>query len=163
MKKIRGKAIGTLRVGMAAGVWAVLFFVGIQADVSAKSLFQTLPDSKVDQALKSKARQVAADLLTRWRDGKFEPLADDFTLDLSVRLPPADQEKACNRLRALFGDFRSLVFIEAVASPGLPGYVMFRFKGTFSGAKANPEIRVLMNDEAKVTGFWVKHWQDEVN
>ena len=126
------------------------------------SSFTWLPQTRVNKAMKERARQVVDALLTGWREGRFEPLSDDFSLEMNMALPPADQQKAYEGLRALFGDYRSMVFVEALVSPKYPDSVMYRFKGTFSATKANPEIRVILNGDGTVTGFWVKHWQDEV-
>jgi len=146
---------------VAAGALALVLATG--TTLPATSPFQPMPEVKVNQAHKEKARQVAGALLTAWREGRFEPLSDDFTLEMAQGLPPEDQKKAHASLRALFGDFVSLEFFEAVTSLTLPDCVMYRFKGTFSSTDARPEVRVLMDDEGTVAGFWVMHWKDEVH
>lgn len=128
----------------------------------AVSMFLPVPPQEVDQAAQKKAMRAADRLLAGWRDGKFEPLPDDFTVEMATSFPPEDQQAAYNNLKALFGEFRSLAFAEAVMSPMLPGHIMYRFRGKFSATNADPEIRVLMNNAGKIAGFWVRHWMDEV-
>jgi len=147
---------------LAAGCLGLLIGFTLPA-VATDSAFYPLPQSKVDPAMKNRAQQVIADLLTAWRDGKFEGLPDDFSLDLMSALPPSDQKKAYDAIRVLFGHFISLTFAEALVSPKYPDAVMFRFKGTFSATDDHPEIRVLMSNEGQVVGFWVRHWLDEVH
>ncbi len=145
-----------------AGICTALLFAGLIVSAAAESSFIVLPSTKIDQTLLKKAQNVATDLLTGWREGKFQHLSDDFSLEMIAGLPPEDQQKAYDSLRVLFGHFESLTFAEALISPRLPGAVMFRFKGTFSGTKDNPEIRVVITDDGKIGGFWVKHWLDEL-
>ena len=151
-----------LRSVRMAGMCAVLLFGGLLVIAAADSSFIVLPSTKIDENLLRKAQSIASDLLTGWREGKFQHLSDDFSLEMMAGLPPEDQKKAYDSLRVLFGHFESLRFAEALMSPRLPGAVMFRFRGTFSGTKDNPEIRVVITDEGKITGFWVKHWVDQV-
>ncbi|MCA1960432.1 MAG: DUF3887 domain-containing protein [Desulfomonile sp.] len=132
-------------------------------DSAALSMFLPIPPRQVDQAAKAKAQQAAERLLTGWREGKFAPLPDEFTVEMAANFPPEDQQAAHNNLKALFGELRSLEFAEAVSSPTLAGHVIYRFRGKFSATDADPEVRVLMNNEGKIAGFWVRHWMDEVH
>jgi len=141
---------------------AVMLLVGTMTAVTAESPFKPIPASEVDQAQRDKARRIAAATLKGWSEGKFEPLSDDFTSEMKKALTPAAQRNSYLTTKPLFGDFRDQEFVEAVASPNLPEYVLYRFRGTFSGTKEKPEIRVVINGEGKVAGFWIKHWRKEV-
>jgi hypothetical protein len=152
-------AAGIARFALCSAVRVV---VGVLVSVQAGAAFFPIPDDKIDREEESKARRIAAQLLNKWNEGKFEPLSDDFALTFAQALPPEDQEKAHNQLRAIFGDFRSLAFVEALSSLKLPLLTMYRYRGVFSATGANPEIRLVMDEEGKVAGFWVKHWQDDV-
>jgi hypothetical protein len=151
-----------LRSVRMVSICPALLFVGLVTLAAADSSFIVLPSEKIDENLLKKAEKVVSDLLSGWREGTFHHLSDDFSLEMIAGLPPEDQRKAYDSLRMLFGHFESLRFAEALISPRLPGAVMFRFKGTFSGTKDHPEIRVVVTDEGKITGFWVKHWADEL-
>lgn len=147
---------------MVAAVTTACALLVLIGDSGAVSMFLPVPPQQIDQTAKTKAMQVAQRLLTGWREGKFQPLPEDFTVEMISGFPPQDQQAAYNNLKALFGEFHSLEFVEAVTSPMLPGHVLFRFRGKFSATAADPEVRVMMSAEKKVAGFWVRHWMDEV-
>ena len=144
------------------GVCTALLIGGLFLLAAADSTFIVLPSAKIDQKLLKKAEKIASDVLSGWREGKFQHLSDDFSLEMIAGLPPYDQEKAYESLRMLFGHFVSLRFAEALISPILPDAVVFRFRGTFSGTEDHPEIRVVITKDGKITGLWVKHWTDEI-
>jgi hypothetical protein len=150
---------GILFIAIGLGLWLLL---GLSFQTVAASDFMPIAPDKLNQVSRDKAQQVATDLLAGWRDGKFRKLTGDFTTEMIAKLPPEDQKKAYDALRSLFGDFRSLKFVEAASSPQIPGYTAYRFKGTFSAVEANPEVRVMLDGEGKVAGFWVRHWMDEI-
>jgi hypothetical protein len=149
-----------IRSLVGALVTAIILSMG--QGVSAESVFKPISPAKIDQTAKKNAERVAIDLLTKWRENKFEPLSDAFSPRMKRALTPDAQEDACAGLKALFGTFRSLSFAEAVASKNLPDLVVYRFRGDFSGAKKKPEIRVVIDNKGKVSGFWIKHWRKEI-
>jgi hypothetical protein len=141
---------------------AVLVLAAIVTNVSAESPFKPLPAAEVNQSQKDKARQIAVQLLTTWRERRFGPLSTDYTSRMREVMTNAAQEKAYYSLKALFGDFKSIQYKETVVAPNLPELIIYRFIGTFSGTKEKPEIRVVFDKTGKVAGFWVKPWKDEV-
>ncbi len=151
-----------LRSDTIATVLGLLLLAGAICDGTASSVYVPVPADRVNQAEKTRVEYLATDLLNTWREGKFKALSNDFSLQMSAGLPPGDQEKAYESLRALFGDFRALRFVETVTSPAMPGYVYYRFRGKFSSTTSDPEIRVLVDGDGKIAGFWVRHWLDEV-
>ena len=47
--------------------------------------------------------------------------------------------------------------------PSHPELVVYRFKGVFSKDSSRKiEVRVNMDKDGKVAGFWVKPWSDSV-
>jgi hypothetical protein len=109
-----------------------------------------------------KARRIAENTLSNWREGKYEPRTDEFTAAMKKASTPARQEAAYQSIKDLFGDYQSLTYVEAVASQDMPQLTIYRFRGAFSAAEKKPEIRVVMNHEGKVAGFWIKPWKDEL-
>ncbi len=113
-------------------------------------------------AQKDKAYDVAMNTLTNWSKGEFQPLSDNFTSEMRTALPPNQQEMAYHQIKGLLGDFRSLEFAEAVVSSSMPDLVVYRFKGTFANSSEKPEVRVTMDKNGKVSGFYVKPWSDTI-
>jgi hypothetical protein len=133
------------------------------SETDAASDFHRMSEGKVNRTQQESAEQVANKLLVSWREGRFNWLPDDFSLEMIQALPPADQEKAHLSLKYLFGDFQGMKYVEAYASTSSPGLVVYRFKGRFSAANASPEIRVSVGPNGLISGFWVRHWKDELN
>jgi hypothetical protein len=119
-------------------------------------------EGKVDATQREKAARIANDLLAGWREKRFRWLPDDFSLEMIRGLPPADQEKAQDTLRFLFGDFQRLEYVEAYASTASPSVAAYRFKGIFSAANSPPEVRVSFGPGGRIIVFLVRHWKDEL-
>ncbi len=124
----------------------------------ARSDFSPIPAEQVDQAQKTTAERIAFRTLSAWKDGLFNPLSDDFTQQMQRALPSREQRSAYESISNAFGDFEALEYVETVASPKLPGMIIYRFRGTFSADHTQPEIRVVMDSHNKVSGFWCKPW-----
>ncbi len=129
---------------------------------SAQSPFKQLPPAALNQAQKDKAEKFALTTLTAWRTGKFEIGSGELTPELKTASTPEANERAYRGIKELFGDFESLEFVEAVTSPNLPQYVLYRCKGKFTKSSDRPEIRVVFNKQGQVAGFWIKPWRDQV-
>ena len=142
----------------AVAACALFVCGGIVVPSYADSVYKALPASKVDTAKKEVAQKAATALLTAWNKGKFEPLPDTFTAQMIKDLTPEAQKAGFEKVKAVFGDFQSLTFVEAGTSPKAPGDVIYRFKGTFSKAKEQPEIRVIINDKGKISGCFILKW-----
>jgi len=130
------------------------------AGAQEQPTFQSLSSTQIDQAQKNKAQQIATATLGDWFKGKFGPLSDAFTPEMQEALPPEGQQQVVGTLKTKLGDFQSMEFAQAVASPNLPDMVVYRFKAKFSRADQPPEVRVSMDKQGKVAGFWIKPWQE---
>lgn len=139
---------------------AFLLVATVVSQAVAQPSFARVPASGVDQAQKAAAQGVADRTLKAWRDGRFAPLGADFTEQMRVALPPDVQRQSHESIRGIFGDYQSLEFAEAVVAPELPGLVVYRFRGTFSktAPATRPEVRVVIDSQGKVAGFWCKVW-----
>ncbi len=124
----------------------------------AEPVYKALPDTKVNKAQETSAEKAAMGLLTAWSKGKFETLPDSFSAKMMKELTPDAQKAAYAKVKGAFGDFKSMTFAEAGTSPKVPGAVIYRFKGTFSKAKDQPEVRVVVNGKGKVEGLFVVKW-----
>ncbi len=137
---------------------SIFVFVFCMATIAAAQSFNPVP--QVDEAQKTKAAQAATTTLSNWYNGKFAPLSDDFTQQMKERVPPEAQKQVVTELKETLGDFQSMDFAQALVSPSMPGIVVYRFKGKFS--KESAEIRVVLDQQGKVAGFWVKPWQQKM-
>lgn len=121
--------------------------------------FNKLPAAEVDQAQKAAAEKFGSETLTAWAkneypkvtvpaDPKFKEGQDD----------EAKQKAADKAIEADAGDFQSMTFYEAQKSDPAK-FVLYRFKAKFS-KKDVVEVRVVYDTEGKLSGFWIKPWND---
>ena len=128
----------------------------------SKSQFETLPPEKVDLVQKSVAESLATDLLNSMKSGEYKELGEEATPAMQSGLSPEKQKMAYNQIKEIFGDFQSLSYYETcIPKEGNNMGTIYRFKGKFD-SESTPEIRVVMNNKNKLSGFWVKPWSDEI-
>ena len=95
-------------------------------------------------------------------ENRFERLSDEFTERMKKTLTPEFQRQSEKVIAKLFGNLKAIEFVEAVKAISLPDVVIYRFRGTFTKTSERPELRVVINKEGKVEGFWIKDWHDEL-
>jgi hypothetical protein len=120
--------------------------------------FDKVPESDVDSAQRSKAEQIAKRIYEGCRDGRYEPLGDEATSEMRKALTPEKIKATCGSLKSTFGDYQSLDYVETWKQGST--LRIYRFKGHFSNSAEAPEIRVVMDGEGKLSGFWLKPWAD---
>ena len=126
------------------------------------SPFRKLSESEVDAEMISAAKRIATDILESHRDGRFEPLGDEATPAMRSALTPEKQKEAYETIKGMFGDFQSMEYVETCVPKDGSLLFIHRFKGHFSKSQARPEIRVVMDSEGKLAGFWIKPWRAKV-
>ncbi len=141
---------------------AVVLAIVIFGIAGCASQFRKLPESEVDAEVKSTAERIATNILGSMRDGQFEPLGDEATSAMRSGLTPEKQKEAYESIKGMFGDFQSMEYAETCLPTDGSLLVIYRFKGHFSKSKATPEIRVVMDGEGKLSGFWIKPWKAKV-
>jgi len=122
---------------------------------------QKLPEDQVNTALRDASREFANDYLERCKAGRFEVLGNQATDELRAALTPELQQRAHADITSLAGEYRSLTYVETYRIEGEPVTTVFRFRGTFSAGR--PEVRVVRDAEGKVSGLWIKPWQDSLD
>lgn len=120
---------------------------------------QLIPAANVNQAHKAFAQKAVHDTLSGWKAGRFVPLSDAFTGEVKAALPPEKQQQSYTQMKALFGDYTAMTFAEAYNfSQGGKAYVIYRFRGNFTGTTDRPEIRITLDSAGKVAGFYARPW-----
>lgn len=111
---------------------------------------------------KSIAEGIAKDLMASWSNGRFSPLGNKANVVMQSLLTPKRQEETYQAVSDLFGTYESITFIEACGpTRGLPSAV-YRFKARFSNSDEWPEIRIVIDEAGKLSGFWIKPWHIKV-
>jgi hypothetical protein len=146
-------------------VWlSIAIFLASGSLANATSvLFTKVPDSSVNPEHVEKANRIMGSLYTKWQDGTFEHVGEEFTAEMQKGLSPELQKQSFEQIRAMFGDYRGMTFVEALTARFLlPKGTVYRFKGMYSRTSENPEIRVVFDSDGKISGLWLKPWNDEM-
>ena len=124
--------------------------------------FERVPEPQVDLQQKAAAQRIASRIYEGCVSGKHEPLGDDEAIpEMRDAFSPAKLTATCAAIKTQFGDYQSLDYAETW-KPRSGSIKVYRFKGHFSKSTDAPEIRVVM-DGAKLSGFWLKPWSDELH
>jgi hypothetical protein len=140
-----------------------IFLASGQIATASSFLFSKVPQSGANPEYVEKARQIVESLYTKWQNGTFEPVGDEFTTEMQKGLSPELQKQSFEQIRAMFGDYQGMTFVEALTARFLiPRGTVYRFKGKYSRTSENPEIRVVFDSDGKISGLWLKPWNDEM-
>jgi len=126
-----------------------------------ESKYETLPEEDVNQEQKVLAETLATDILLSMKSGEFKSLGKEATLSMQKGLSTEKQKLSYEQIKGLFGEFRTISYYESCVPKAGAFYVVYRFKGKFESSDI-PEIRVVINKENKLAGFWIKPWNDEL-
>jgi hypothetical protein len=108
------------------------------------------------------AEKFAFDYMTAQKNDAFYQFKDEAIGILKTQLTEERQKAGYKQLRDNFGDFKSLDYAETWIQKDNSDYKIIRFKSDFEKNPNKLEIRVILNAENKVAGFWIKPWSDEL-
>jgi len=119
-----------------------------------------LNEQQVDTRQMSMATDFAAGMMSAWNDGNFEPLEPGVaTKEMTEALSPEFQKHTYeNDIEPMYGKFLQLVYMETYK---LGNSNIYRFQGEFQRG-STPEIRVVIDDKDRISGFWIKPWVKEL-
>ena len=96
---------------------AIAIFLHFGDIAGAFSLwFSKIPQSDVASAYVEKSTQLVDSLHAKWRNGIFEPLGDEFTLEMQENLSPELQKQSFEQILTNFGDYQGMTFVEALTA-----------------------------------------------
>ena len=141
-------------------IWMVLFLAS--AGFSQHTFIKVEPDQIPENNIKT-AQDLAGKLLNGQKTGNIYMLTDqEATPEMVKGLTEAMQVASYESIKQLYGDFISLEFVETWTLQISEQYFVYRFKGNFSETKDTPEVRVVMNESGKISGFWLRPWKDDM-
>ena len=139
----------------------LLFVLSLLVVGCTESKYDTLPEEEVNQEQKDLAESIATDILMSMKTGEFKALGEKATLSVQKGITPAKQKTVYEQVKGMFGEFQSLDYYETCVPKDGTFLTVYRFKGKFESS-ATPEIRVVINKDNKLSGFWIKPWKDEL-
>ncbi|MBU4444302.1 DUF3887 domain-containing protein [bacterium] len=125
------------------------------------SKYSKLDEADVNREQKLLAEDIAVKLMTGMKTGDYHQLRDEATRMMQRGLTPEVQEEAYESIKGQFGDFISLKYAETWKPTDGPYSVIYRFIGDFESGKPI-EIRVVMDGNNKLSGFWIKPWKKKL-
>lgn len=109
------------------------------------------------------AQKFANSFLTLNKAGMPYQFNNEAIEPIKLQLTPENQKTAYNQIKNEFGDFESLAYSETWIDNLNPNYKVLRFKGNFSKSSKKLEIRVVLDNNDKINGFWIRPWSDMFN
>ena len=122
---------------------------------------QTVASAPVQSEQHQLAAQLATQILQAHEQGRFGALGpEEATEDFRKAFTAEIQRHSYQQLRQLFGTFEGLDFVETRSIENQPHLLIYRFRGRYS--TASPEVRVVLDQDGKLTGLWIKPWQEQM-
>ncbi|MCD4696963.1 MAG: DUF3887 domain-containing protein [Bacteroidales bacterium] len=140
----------------------VIFISFIGMSVFSQNQFQKLNEKSISETDMNFAVMMAKNLLEGQKSSNIYLLdEDEATREMVKNLTETKQTTAYEHIKDMFGDFESIEFTEVWESISDKTYTIFRFRGEFSESQEKPEIRIVLNEAGKLSGFWIRQWKDE--
>ena len=154
-----------------AGGRAIAVFIAVIAlgEVATGAAGRLLPGTAVPQTVASapvqseqhhQAAQLTTQILQAHEQGRFEALGPEATESFRKAFTAEIQRHSYQQLRQLFGTFEGLDFVETHSIENQPHLLIHRFRGRYS--TASPEVRVVLDQDGKLVGLWIKPWQEQM-
>ena len=121
---------------------------------------QTVASAPVQSEQHQLAAQLATQILQAHEQGRFEVLGTEATEGFRKAFTAEIQRHSYQQLRQLFGTFEGLDFVETHSIESQPHLLIHRFRGRYS--TASPEVRVVLDQDGKLAGLWIKPWQEQM-
>lgn len=114
--------------------------------------------SDVNDSQKSKSYELGKRVLVTCNTSKFKPFNNtEATLTVIKNTTEERLTKTCTRFRQFYGTFIDLQLVE-VYKNNFDQTTVFRYKALYSKKVANKELRVIMNNENKVSSIKSLDW-----
>jgi 16S rRNA C967 or C1407 C5-methylase (RsmB/RsmF family) len=122
--------------------------------------FKKLNSADVDAKKIKISQKFANEYFTALKNGSYYQFKEEAIEILKNQLTEQNQKAIYQQLKDQFGDFKSLEYAETWIQSSNPSLNIFRFKGDFEKSNKKLEIRVVLNESDKISGFWIKPWSD---
>jgi hypothetical protein len=123
---------------------------------------EKLPEDQVNKVQTDIAKNFAHNFFSTLKNGKTYEFKDEATEILAQSLTPEKQTQFYQYFSGEFGTYQSLEYAETWKYSGQETMIIVRFKGICDGDKVTPEIRVVLDKDNKVAGFWLKPWETDL-
>lgn len=122
--------------------------------------FTKLKGSEADQNKIKIAKDFASGFFNTVKNGETYLFQDEAVDVIKNQLTAENQKAVYQQLKNEFGDFQSLEYAETWIQGGNKTFQVIRLKGDFDKSNKKLEIRVVVNEQDKIAGFFVRPWSD---
>ena len=121
--------------------------------------YDRISEEEVDSLMVAAASSIGDEYFRRCERGEFEPFGNEATTRMRQALTPERQEEAWEEISGIYGDYESIRF-DSVWEP-IDGtkLTIYRFRARFTDVKPDPELRIILDGNGKLSGLWVKPWR----
>ncbi len=125
--------------------------------------FTKLSESKTDTIKIDIADKMVSSYFSTLKAGDSYNFNNIATEVFCEGMTPQVQKQSYNEIVQHFGSLQSLSYSSTWVDKEIPQIEIIRFKGYFEKSTSPLEIRVIINNDNKISGFWIKPWIDNLN
>lgn len=145
------------RVGIILGLALACSSMGC-----GKPQLDKVAEAQVDATKKANAEAMGTKILSAWAKDEYPLLGDEAAEPFRKAHNAEDAQRAADKsIEKEIGSFLTMTYHETLRTKDGKMDV-FRFKATFDKSKVASEVRVVLDAQGKLTGFWVKPWKDQL-
>ena len=136
------------------------FFISF---TSCSQDFKKLDDDKIEKKSFKIASGFIEKFYSKLNTGSHYEFGEEAIDAVKNSMTPEAQKNIYKQVKDQFGEFKSAEYVETWVQNANPDYKIMRYKGNFADSSTKLEIRVVLNDEDKIAGFFIKPWSDMLN
>lgn len=136
------------------------FFISF---TSCSQDFKKVNDDKIETKSLKIASGFIESFYSKLNKGSHYEFGEEATREVKNSITPEMQKNIYKQVKDQVGEFKSAEYVETWVQNANPDYKIMRYKGNFADSSTKLEIRVVLNDEDKIAGFFIKPWSDMLN
>jgi hypothetical protein len=123
--------------------------------------FKKLDEKSTDKKQMEFAKNFANTYFSKQISGSFYQFSQDEATEDMIRLLTAEKQKQVYaQVKSGFGEYKSLAYAQTWSDSNSK-MVIYRFSGIF-GDGNKLEIRVVLNQQGRIAGFFIKPWAENL-
>lgn len=125
--------------------------------------FSQIKEKKIDQKSFENATALGEKLMNGMKSGSYYLLSEDEAIEAMIKGLSAETQKSVyEKVKSENGNFENMEYAEALQPDNNKGLTVYRFKGHFDQDGKMQEIRIVINKDYKLSGFWILPWKESI-
>ena len=142
---------------------SIAFILGISCILCLGSCsrdYKKLSPTEVDKENLQMVESFIVNYFTKLKNGEPYEFSHEATEMMKNQMTADFQKEAYRQLKEMFGDYKTSEYVETWIHSKEPAIKIFRFKSEFVNSKKKLEVRVVLDESNRISGFWVRPWSD---